>query len=88
MSLTIAENAERIGRTLGAVRAEFRRIDDVLGKLEKQTGTANRTVAAARVRTRQMEKTLKNVELVTGPDAAAILPLDDMVLDGDDEEDS
>lgn len=88
MSLTIAENAERIGRTLGAVRAEFRKIDDVLGKLEKQTGTANRTVAAARVRTKAMERTLKNVEVVTGPEAATVLPLDDLLLDGDDEEDN
>ena len=88
MSLTIAENAERIGRTLGAVRAEFRRIDDVLGKLEKQTGTANRTVAAARVRTKAMERTLKNVEIVSGPEAALVLPLEDALLDdGNENED-
>ena len=88
MSLTIAENAQRIQETLGAVRTEFRTIDAVLAKLEKNTGTVNRTVAAARVRTRAMERTLRHVEALAGPEATAVLQLEEVTLDLEVEDDS
>ena len=87
MSLTIAENAQRIQETLGAVRTEFRTIDAVLARLEKNTGTVNRTVAAARVRTRAMERTLRHVEALAVPEASALLQLDDATLDLEAEDD-
>lgn len=92
MSLTIAENARRIERTLGAVRTEFRRIDEVLAKLERQSGTLSKTVATTRHRTQQMQKALNKVEVISGPEAEALLPLDAEPMDsepmdsGDDDE--
>ena len=85
MSLTIAENAAQIERMLGAVRTEFRRIDGVLATLEKQTGTVNRTVAATRVRTRAMDRTLRGIELMAGEQVDEVLQIE-AVLGGDEGE--
>ena len=87
MSLTIAENADRIQRMLGAVRAEFRRIDEVLARLERQTGTVNKTVAATRVRTRAMERTLRTMEVLDGAEAEAALGIEEAALAVEAEED-
>ena len=87
MSLTIAENAQRIQETLGAVRTEFRKIDGVLATLEKNSGTVSKTVAAARIRTRAMERALKTVEALPGANAAALLQIEDAALDLDLAED-
>lgn len=77
MSLTIAENAERIERMLGAVRAEFRRIDAALVRLEKQSGTVSRGLAAARIRTRAMDRTLRQVAVMEEGEAQALLGLEE-----------
>ncbi len=84
MSLSIAENAGRIERILGAVRSEFQKIDDMLGKLEKQAGTFGNTLKATRVRTRQMEKHLRTVQVLEGEQAAAVLTLDAELADEED----
>ena len=75
MSLTIAENAGKIERLLGGVRHEFRKIDEVLGKLEKQSGTTANTIAEARKRTQLMEKKLKTVQVLSPGEAAEVLEL-------------
>ncbi len=76
MSLTIAEKAKTIEDMLGAVRTEFRRIDGVLGKLEKQSGTVNRNIAEARKRTQKMDRTLSKVTVMGTEQAEQVLQLE------------
>ena len=84
MSLTIAENAAKIERILGGVRSEFRRMDEVFGRLEKQTGTFTRTIAETRTRTRQMEKQLKEVASLSAEETKAVLALEDAAFQEDE----
>ena len=76
MTLTIEQRAEQIGRLLGAVRTEFGRMDDVLGKLAKQAGTVSTTIGAARQRTRAMERTLRSVTALEADEAEAAFELE------------
>ena len=85
MSLEIAENAERIQRILGAVRTEFRKIDETLVKLEKQTGTVNRTVRDTRVRTAAMDRQLRGVQALAADQAEEALQLEGLVEEGEPE---
>ena len=76
LTLTIEQRAEQINHLLGAVRTEFGKMDDVLGRLEKQAGTVSNTIGDARRRTRAMERTLRGVTAMAADQAEAALQLE------------
>ncbi len=60
---------------LAAVKAEFGKFGDVLSTLKRQLETASRTIDKTGVRTRAMEKKLKDVEQLPGDEASSLLGL-------------
>ena len=59
---------------LGAVKTEFGKFGEVLGRLKAQLQSASNTIESAETRTRQMERTLKTVEALPADHAARLLP--------------
>ena len=83
LTLSIEQRAEEIQRLLGAVRAEMEKMDDVLGRIEKQSGTISNTIGLARRRTRAVQRTLRGVTTLAPDEAEATLRLEDASLDED-----
>lgn len=61
-TLAIEKRSSEVWRILAAVKTEFGKFGDVLSKVKKQIQTAANTIEESEVRTRQMERKLKNVE--------------------------
>ncbi|MEO5798693.1 MAG: DNA recombination protein RmuC [Gemmatimonadales bacterium] len=61
-TLAIEERASEVWRLLGAVKTEFGRFGDVLERVKKQLETARTTLDQTDVRTRAMQKQLRDVE--------------------------
>ncbi len=57
------------------MKTEFGKFGDVLDKVEKQLGTASRTIEQAGVRTRAMERRLRSVEQMPESDSREVLGL-------------
>jgi len=75
-SLAIEKRSAEVWAVLGAVKQEFGRFGDVLGKVQKQLEAASRTIEDdVGRRTRAMERKLREVEELPESDAADILPL-------------
>jgi DNA recombination protein RmuC len=63
-SVAIAKRSNEVWKLLGAVRTEFSRYNEVVGRIEKQLATAATSVENLGRRTRVMTRTLKTVELL------------------------
>ncbi|MBS1132860.1 MAG: rmuC family protein, partial [Burkholderiaceae bacterium] len=63
-----------VWQVLGAVKTEFGKFGDVLGKLKSQLQTASNTIDAAETRTRQMSRALRAVEALPVEQAVQLLP--------------
>ena len=74
-TLAIEQRATEVWRVLGAVKTEFGKFADVLGKVKRQLDVASRTIDETGVRTRAMERRLRTVEQLPEADAASILDL-------------
>jgi DNA recombination protein RmuC len=74
-TLAIEKRASEVWEVLGAVKTEFGKFGDVLDKVEKQLGTASRTIEQAGVRTRAMERKLRSVEQMPESDSREVLAL-------------
>ena len=74
-TLAIEKRSSEVWQVLRAVKTEFGRFGDVLTRLGKQLDTAKRTVDQTGVRTRAMERKLRDVETLPGPDATKLLEL-------------
>lgn len=61
-TLTIQKRSSEVWQVLGEVKSEFGRYLDVLGKVKKKLEEANNQIGQAEVRTRAIEKKLRNVE--------------------------
>jgi DNA recombination protein RmuC len=81
-TLAIEKRASEVWEVLGAVKTEFGKFGDVLDKVQKQLGTASRTIDQAGVRTRAMERKLRSVEQLPESDSREVLELPS----GNDEE--
>jgi DNA recombination protein RmuC len=75
-SLAIEKRSSEVWQILGAVRTEFDKYNTVVERLGKQLGTAANSVEALGTRTRAMSRTLRGVETLPAPDAAALLGLE------------
>lgn len=74
-TLVIEERASDVWKVLAAVKTEFGKFGDVLDKVKKQLNTASETIAQTKVRTRAMERKLKDVEQLPPTESNGLLNL-------------
>ncbi|HUD25117.1 MAG TPA: DNA recombination protein RmuC [Burkholderiaceae bacterium] len=73
-TLAIEQRSAEVWQVLGAVKTEFARFGEWLGRIREQVGTVSRTLDQADTRARQMQKTLRDVEALPTEQAIAMLP--------------
>ena len=69
---------------LAAVKTEFGKFGDVLSRVKRQLDTASNTIDETGVRTRAMERKLREVEALPGEEAVELLELSDELVAGED----
>ncbi|MFL6586557.1 MAG: DNA recombination protein RmuC [Luteimonas sp.] len=86
-TLAIEKRSSEVWQVLGAVKSEFGKFAGILEKAEKQITTVGKSLGEASRKTRTIERRLRGVESLPGPDAQALLgeALDDVAGDEDDE---
>ena len=72
-TLAIEKRSSEVWQVLGAVKTEFGKFGDVLAKTKSQLETVTRSIEAAEVRTRAMNRKLRDVEALPGEQATGIL---------------
>ncbi|MEO8813226.1 MAG: DNA recombination protein RmuC [Caulobacteraceae bacterium] len=77
-TLTIQKRSSEVWKVLGEAKAEFGRYGDVWDKVSKQLDAAQKTVEATRVRTRAVERKLRDVEAPEG--SPQLVSLDGRIL--------
>jgi DNA recombination protein RmuC len=75
-TLALERRSSEVWQVLGAVKTEFGKFGDVLGRLKAQLQSASNTIDAAETRTRQMTRALRAVEALPVEQATELLPLD------------
>src|SRR6185436_5821746 len=76
-TLAIEQRASEVWNVLGAVKTEFGRFGEVLDKVKRQLSTASRTLTETGVRTRAMERKLREVEELPAQVSSRVLQLGD-----------
>jgi len=74
-TLAIEKRSSEVWQVLAAVKTEFGKFGAVLDKLEKQLGTAQKTVGETGVRTRAIERKLRDVEELPDSTSSELLRL-------------
>ena len=82
-SLAIEKRSSEVWKILGAVRGEFSKYNEVVDKLSKQLTTAAKSVETLGIRTRVMDRKLRDVESL--PETTAEILLGPAVLDVEEE---
>jgi DNA recombination protein RmuC len=82
-TLAIEKQASKVWEVLGQVKTEFGKFGVVLANTKKKLEQATNSIGDAEVRTRQIERKLRDVEALPNPDAAELLESEDQaeVLD-------
>ena len=75
-TLAIEKRSSEVWTVLSAVKTEFGKFEDVLAKVKKQLDTASNTIEMTGVRTRAMEKKLRDVEKLPTVESARLLGID------------
>jgi DNA recombination protein RmuC len=73
-TLALEKRSAEVWQVLGAVKTEFGKFGEVLAKTKKKLDEASSTIDAASVRTRAMERKLREVETLPEPQVARLLP--------------
>jgi len=81
--LAIEKRSGEVWQVLGAVKNEFGKFGDVLDRLKHQLDSALKTVEQTGVRTRAMERKLRDVERLPDADSQHLLELGDAASDVD-----
>lgn len=68
-TLAIQQRSSEVWKVLGTVKSEFGKFAEVLANTKRQLQTVANTIDQAEVRTRQIERKLKDVEVLPGIDA-------------------
>lgn len=68
-TLAIEKRSSEVWAVLGAVKTEFGKFGDALDATRKKLELATKSIESAGVRTRQIERKLKGVEALSGPEA-------------------
>ncbi|TDN69017.1 DNA recombination protein RmuC [Paraburkholderia sp. BL10I2N1] len=72
-TLAIEKRSSEVWQVLGAVKTEFGKFGDVLAKTKSQLETVTRSIEQAEVRTRAMNRKLRDVEALPGEQAIGLL---------------
>ncbi len=72
-TLAIEQRSSEVWQILGAVKTEFGKVGDVLGKVKKKLDEASTQIDATGVRSRAIARKLRDVESLPAPDAQALL---------------
>jgi DNA recombination protein RmuC len=72
-TLAIEQRSSEVWQTLGAVKTEFGKFGDVLGKVKKKLDEASTQLDATGVRSRAIVRKLRDVESLPAADAQALL---------------
>ena len=72
-TLAVEKRTSEIWELLGAVRTEFGKFGDVLQKTKEKLDSASREIDNAGVRSRAIERKLRNVQTLPGTAAAKLL---------------
>ncbi len=72
-TLAIEKRSSEVWLVLGAVKTEFAKFGDVLAAAKKQLQSVANSIEAAEVRTRAMDRRLKDVEAMPEPEARGVL---------------
>ena len=75
-TLAIEKRSSEVWQVLAAVKTEFGKFGEVLDKVKRQLETASGTIDQTGVRTRAMEKKLRDVEALPEEESAQILHLE------------
>lgn len=70
---------------LAAVKTEFGKYGEVLGKVQKKLQEASNTIDSAAVRTRAIERKLRDVQELPATDGQGVLVLEAVEGDGEGE---
>jgi DNA recombination protein RmuC len=76
ITLDLEKRSAEIGKLLSATRHEMTKMDDVLGKLAASASTMSNNIEKVRVRTRQVGRVLRNVEMVEASTAQELLGIE------------
>ena len=68
-TLAIQQRSSEVWKVLGTVKAEFGKFAEVLANTKRQLQTVANTIDQAEVRTRQIERKLKDVEVLPGAES-------------------
>jgi DNA recombination protein RmuC len=68
-TLAIQQRSSEVWKVLGTVKSEFGKFAEVLANTKRQLQTVANTIDQAEVRTRQIERKLKDVEVLPGTEA-------------------
>jgi DNA recombination protein RmuC len=71
-TLTIQKRSSEVWNILGTVKAEFGKFADVLANTKKQLQSVANSIDSAEVRTRQIERKLKDVEVLPGVESVEL----------------
>lgn len=74
-TLAIEQRSSEVWEVLGAVKTEFGKFGEVLDKLKRQLGTAQKTISETGRRTRAMERKLREVESLPESTSEQVLEL-------------
>ncbi len=80
-TLAIEKRSSEVWKVLAAVKTEFGRFGDVLGRVKRQLKTASNTIDQTEVRTRAMERKLRGVEKLPAEGTTEILEFSDAGID-------
>jgi len=72
-TLAIEKRSSEVWRTLGAVKTEFGKFADVLDSVQKKLAEASNKIEQTGVRTRAIQRRLRDVESIPGEDATKLL---------------
>jgi DNA recombination protein RmuC len=81
-TLALEKRSSEVWQVLGAVKTEFDKFGGVLAKVKTQTETVLNTLSSAEVRSRAMNRVLRQVEALPEAQAQALLPVDKEVDEG------
>jgi DNA recombination protein RmuC len=73
-TLAIEKRSSEVWMVLGAVKTEFGKFGEVLAKTKKKLDEARNTIDAAEVRTRAIDRQLRQVEALPKEEASLLLP--------------
>jgi DNA recombination protein RmuC len=79
-TLAITKRSSEAWEVLGAVKTEFGKFGEVLVKVRKKLNAVTREIDQTGVRTRAIQRKLKQVEELPAPDAARVLQIEGLVV--------